>query len=125
HVGAQAHGRTLTRARYSNRCLPERDGRPPTEAELAAGFDANGNLLELQPGQPLSWDLRNQLQAVCPVVRENAKNDRERYIYDGDGQRVRKVRSHQTNARTLISEVRYLPGVEIRTHSGTGEVLHV
>ncbi|MGE8102028.1 RHS repeat-associated core domain-containing protein, partial [Pseudomonas fluorescens] len=31
----------------------------------------------------------------------------------------------QTNARTLISEVRYLPGVEIRTHSGTGEVLHV
>ncbi|MGO4366138.1 RHS repeat-associated core domain-containing protein, partial [Pseudomonas sp. PAB10] len=48
-----------------------------------------------------------------------------RYIYDGDGQRVRKVRSHQTNARTLISEVRYLPGVEIRTHSGTGEVLHV
>ncbi|MGE8102027.1 RHS repeat protein, partial [Pseudomonas fluorescens] len=31
HVGAQAHGRTLTRARYSNRCLPERDGRPPTE----------------------------------------------------------------------------------------------
>lgn len=125
HVGAQAHGRTLTRARYSNRCLPERDGRPPTEAELAAGFDANGNLLELQAGQPLSWDLRNQLQAVCPVVRENAKNDRERYIYDGDGQRVRKVRSHQTNARTLISEVRYLPGVEIRSHSGTGEVLHV
>ena len=31
----------------------------------------------------------------------------------------------QTNARTLIAEVRYLPNLEIRTHSGTGEVLQV
>ncbi|WP_123424455.1 RHS repeat domain-containing protein [Pseudomonas brassicacearum] len=125
HVGAQAHGRTLTRARYSNRCLPERDDRPPTEDELAAGFDANGNLRELQPGQLLNWDLRNQLQEVRPVVREDAEDDSERYIYDGGGQRVRKVRTSQTNARTLISEVRYLPGLEIRSHSGTGEILHV
>ena len=125
HIGAQAQGRTLTRARYSNRCLPERDGRPPTETELANGFDANGNLMELQPGQWLSWDLRNQLHEVRPVVREDAEDDRECYIYDGGGQRVRKVRTWQTNARTLTSEVRYLPGVEIRTHSGTGEILHV
>ncbi|CAG8872182.1 RHS repeat domain-containing protein [Pseudomonas fluorescens] len=125
HVGAQAHGRTLTRAQYSNRCLPERNGRPPTEAELAAGFDANGNLRELQAGQSLAWDLRNQLSTVRPVVREDDNDDYERYIYDGGGQRVRKIRSIQTNARTLVSEVRYLPGVEIRSHSGTGEVLHV
>lgn len=125
HVGAQAHSRTLTRARYSNRCLPERDNRPPTEAELAAGFDANGNLCELQPGQRLSWDLRNQLTKVCPVVREDKQDDCECYIYDGGGQRVRKVHSAQTNARTIIREVRYLPGLEIRSHSGTGEILHV
>jgi insecticidal toxin complex protein TccC len=125
HVGAQAHGRTLTRAKYSNRCLPERDGLPPTEAELAAGFDANGNLRELQVGQSLGWDLRNQLSTVCPVVREDGNDDCEKYVYDGGGQRVRKIRVNQTNARTLISEVRYLPGLEIRTHSGTGETLHV
>jgi len=125
HVGAQAHSRTLTRARYSNRCLPERDNRPPTEAELAAGFDANGNLCELQAGQRLSWDLRNQLTKVCPVVREDKQDDCECYIYDGSGQRVRKVHSAQTNARTIIREVRYLPGLEIRPHSGTGEILHV
>ncbi|MGX1086763.1 RHS repeat-associated core domain-containing protein [Pseudomonas sp. AP3_22 TE3818] len=125
HVGAQAHGRLLTRAQYSNRCLPERNGRPPTEAELAAGFDANGNLRELQVGQKLEWDLRNQLTVVRPVVREEAEDDYERYIYDGGGQRVRKLRASQTNARTLVSEVRYLPGVEIRSHGGTGEVLHV
>jgi RHS repeat-associated protein len=125
HVGAQAPGRILTRAKYSNRCLPERNGRPPTEAELAAGFDANGNLRELQVGQALEWDLRNQLTIVRPVVRENAEDDYERYIYDGGGQRVRKLRANQTNARTLVSEVRYLPGVEIRSHGGTGEILHV
>ncbi|CAG8872184.1 hypothetical protein PS726_05467 [Pseudomonas fluorescens] len=125
HIGAQPHSRTLTRARYSNRCLPERNGRPPTEAELAAGFDANGNLRELQAGQLLDWDLRNQLSTVRPVVREDGNDDYERYLYDGGGQRVRKIRSIQTNARTLVSEVRYLPGVEIRSHGGTGEILHV
>ncbi|MGF6090849.1 RHS repeat-associated core domain-containing protein [Pseudomonas sp. 18173] len=125
HIGAQAHSRTLTRHRYSNRCLPERNGRPPTEAELVAGFDANGNLRELQAVQSLDWDLRNQLSTVCPVVREDGNDDYERYLYDGRGQRMRKLRSSQTNARTLISEVRYLPGVEIRSHDDTGEILHV
>ncbi|MCP1419298.1 insecticidal toxin complex protein TccC [Pseudomonas laurylsulfativorans] len=125
HVGAQAHGRTLTRARYSNRCMPERNGRPPTEAELAAGFDANGNLRELQAGRSMDWDLRNQLSTVRPVVREDGDDDYERYIYDGGDQRVRKLRTTRSNARTLNSEVRYLPGVEIRSHGGTGEVLHV
>ncbi|WP_458374563.1 RHS repeat-associated core domain-containing protein [Pseudomonas laurylsulfatiphila] len=125
HVGAQPHGRILTRAKYSNRCLPERNGRPPTEAEIAAGFDANGNLRELQAGQAMEWDLRNQLTVVRPVVREETEDDYERYVYDGGGQRVRKLRANQSNARTLISEVRYLPGVEIRSHGGTGEILHV
>ena len=125
HVGAQPHSRTLTRAQYSNRCLSERNGRPPTEEELAAGFDANGNLRELQAGQSLAWDLRNQLSTVRPVVREDGNDDYERYLYDGGSQRVRKLRSGQTNARTLISEVRYLPGVEIRSQGGTGEILHV
>ncbi|WP_413704656.1 RHS repeat domain-containing protein [Pseudomonas sp. Pseusp16] len=125
HVGSQAHGRTLTRAQYSNRCLPERNGRPPTEAELVAGFDANGNLRELQAGQSLDWDLRNQLSSVRPVVRDDGNDDYERYLYDGGGQRVRKLRANQTNARTLTSEVRYLPGVEVRRHDSTGEILHV
>ncbi|MNX66582.1 putative deoxyribonuclease RhsA [compost metagenome] len=125
HAGAQAHGRTLTRARYSNRCLPERNGRPPTEAELAAGFDANGNLRELEAGQSLAWDLRNQLSTVRPVIRKDSEDDYERYVYDGGGQRLCKIRATRTNARTLDSEVRYLPGVEVRSHGGTGEVLHV
>jgi len=125
HVGPQSHSRKLTAARYSNRCLPEHNDRPPTEDEIAAAFDGNGNLLELQPGQVMSWDLRNQLREVRPVGREGADDDRELYWYGGDGMRRRKIRSTQTNTRSLISEVRYLPGLEIRTHEHTGEVLQV
>ncbi|MCU1738143.1 MULTISPECIES: RHS repeat domain-containing protein [unclassified Pseudomonas] len=125
HVGPQNHSRKLTAARYSNRCLPEQNDRPPTEDEIAAAFDGNGNLLELQPGQAMSWDLRNQLREVRPVERESSDDDLELYLYGGDGMRRRKVRSTQTNARSLISEVRYLPGLEIRTREGPGEVLQV
>ncbi|VVO08424.1 RHS repeat domain-containing protein [Pseudomonas fluorescens] len=125
HDGPQHHGRTLTAARHSNRCLPEQNDGPPSEAEIAAAFDANGNLLNLQPGQALSWDLRNQLKEVRPVARDSGLNDSEGYVYGADGMRRRKVRSTQTNVRTLNAEIRYLSGLEIRNHSGTGEVLHV
>ncbi|MGF6151595.1 RHS repeat-associated core domain-containing protein [Pseudomonas fluorescens] len=70
-------------------------------------------------------DLRNQLREVRPVARNSRADDSERYVYGADGMRVRKVRSTQTNAQTLIAEVRYLPNLELRTHSGTGEVLQV
>ncbi len=120
HDGPQSHGHRLVAAAQSNRCLPVLNGVEPSEENFRKSFDANGNLLNLQPGQVLRWDLRNQLREVRPVAK-----DREGYVYGADGMRVRKVRSAQTNARTLISEVRYLPGLELRTHSGTGEALQV
>ncbi|SEE07726.1 RHS repeat domain-containing protein [Pseudomonas migulae] len=125
HVGPQNHGHRLVAEAHSNRCLPVRDGLEPGEDDFRNGFDANGNLLSLQPGQTLSWDLRNQLREVRPVKRDAGPDDCECYDYGADGMRVRKVRSLQTNAQTVVIETRYLPGVEIRTHSGTGEVLHV
>ncbi|WP_297835978.1 RHS repeat domain-containing protein [Pseudomonas sp.] len=125
HVGAQNHSRTLTTARYSNRSLPQLDDRPPTETDIATGFDENGNLRQLQPGQTLEWDSRNQLKQVRPVVRESGNDDSGHYVYDASGQRVRKVRTTQAKSVTHHSEVRYLPGLEIRTNTATGEVLHV
>jgi insecticidal toxin complex protein TccC len=120
HDGPQSHGHRLVAAAQSNRCLPVINGVEPSEEDFRNSFDSSGNLLNLQPGQVLRWDLRNQLCEVSPVA-----NDRERYVYGADGMRARKVRSTQTNARALISEVRYLPGLELRTHSGTGEALQV
>lgn len=125
HVGAQTHSRTLVTARTSNRSLPVINDQPPDEATIGAGFDANGNLLQLQAGQTLSWDRRNQLQQVHPVLRETADDDSERYIYDASGQRLRKVRMTQAKAVSHRAEVRYLPGLEIRTDTATGEALQV
>ncbi|MGF6522649.1 RHS repeat-associated protein [Pseudomonas laurylsulfatiphila] len=125
HEGPQSHGHRLVAAAHSNRCLPVIEGVEPGEDEFLGGFDANGNLLNLQPGQSLRWDQRNQLHEVRSVERDSGLDDSERYVYGADGMRVRKVRSTQTNARTLISEVRYLPNLELCSYSGTGEVLQV
>jgi RHS repeat-associated protein len=123
HVGAQSHGRNLRPARHSNRALPY-DHTPPSEAQIAAAFDACGNLLQIDT-RTLRWNLANQLQVVTPVERSSGQDDCEHYLYDGGGRRVRKLRSLQAQGRTLLSEVRYLPGLELRTDSARGEVLQV
>ncbi|MFJ4141318.1 RHS repeat domain-containing protein [Pseudomonas sp. NPDC089734] len=125
HVGSQNHSRTLVTAPHSNRSLPVENDQPPTEEDIAAAFDANGNLLVLHAGQAMSWDLRNQLQEVRPVVRESGIDDSERYVYDASGQRLRKVRTTHAKVVTHNAEVRYLPGLEIRTDTATGETLQV
>ncbi|RMP69509.1 RHS repeat-associated core domain-containing protein, partial [Pseudomonas syringae group genomosp. 3] len=104
----------------SNRSLPDDDG----DVDFATSFDANGNLLQLVRGQTMSWDARNQLQHITTVQRKDAPNDDERYVYDGQGQRCRKISTSQASGRTLTDEVRYLPGLEVRT-TADGETLHV
>ncbi|RMQ45718.1 YD repeat-containing protein [Pseudomonas cichorii] len=116
HVGAQSFTRTMHVAPDSNRSF--------SDDQTGVDFDANGNLLQLIRGQALEWDLRNQLQQITTVTRATEASDHERYIYDGQGQRCRKINSAQTSSRTLNNEVRYLPGVEIRT-TADGEILHV
>jgi insecticidal toxin complex protein TccC len=125
HEGPQSHGHRMVAAAHSNRCLPVLNGLEPGDDDFRGGFDGNGNLLNLQPGQALGWDLRNQLREVRPVVRDSGLNDRERYVYGADGMRLRKVRETQSHTRTLIAETRYLPNLELRYYSGTGEVLQV
>ncbi|WP_349969697.1 RHS repeat-associated core domain-containing protein [Pseudomonas caspiana] len=120
HVGAQLFTRTMEVAPHSNRSLPADE----VDVDFENGFDANGNLLQLVRGQDLSWDARNQLRQITTVRRDDGPSDIETYIYDGGGQRCRKISSAQTQSRTLITEVRYLPGLEIRSNVD-GEVLHV
>ena len=120
HVGAQNFTRTMRVAEDSNRSLPEGE----TDADFDTGFDPNGNQLQLVRGQTMEWDVRNQLQQITTVTRATEASDNERYIYDGQGQRCRKINSTLASSRTLNNEVRYLPGLEIRT-TADGEVLHV
>lgn len=111
-------------ARFNNRNLPQKaNGELPDENEIAAGYDVNGNRTSLQPGQGLLWDLGNRLRQVDQVVRENEPDDIEFYLYDGSGQRLRKIRQAYTGTLARTHETRYLPGVETRT--SPDETLHV
>jgi insecticidal toxin complex protein TccC len=107
-----------------NRGLSRVEGQEP---DFEEGFDSNGNLRFLAQGQPMRWTARNQLSEVVMVSREDGRNDSERYLYDGAGIRVRKVGSALAASVTRKSEVRYLPGLEIRTRGtdSPDEVLHV
>lgn len=114
--------RTLNVAAASNRLLSWNKG--DSTPGVTATFDTNGNLQALQPGQSLQWNIRDQLDNVVLVKRDDAPDDDERYCYDSNGQRVRKTHTTHTASVTHTREVRYLPGLEIRTrHNERLEVI--
>ncbi|WP_256357769.1 RHS repeat domain-containing protein [Pseudomonas sp. PDM28] len=122
---SEAPGFSMFISALSNRSLAQRsDGSLPGEGDVALGFDACGNQLELQRGLAMVWGIRNQLDRVTLVKRESEPDDYECYVYDRPGHRLRKVHFSQTSHRTLRAEVRYLPGLEIH-HETNGEERHV
>ncbi len=122
HQGAQSYTLAMQVAPTSNCAVSQQ---PDQLIDVAAYFDANGNPLQLQSGQPLAWDARNQLQQVVLIHRENGVDDVERYDYNGSGQRLKKIRSWQASNQTHREEVRYLPGLELRSNTATSEHLQV
>ncbi|MHC8311704.1 RHS repeat domain-containing protein [Pseudomonas sp. GT1P32] len=123
HSGAP--GFSMFTSTRSNRSLAQRDdGSLPGEPEIESGFDACGNQLELQRGQTMTWDIRNQLSRVTLVKRDDEPDDYEGYAYDRPGHRLRKVHVSQASGRTGRTEVRYLPGLELHRQAD-GEERHV
>jgi insecticidal toxin complex protein TccC len=123
HSGAS--GFSMFTSARNNRSLSQReDGSLPGEEDIAMGFDTCGNQLELQRGQTMVWDIRNQLSRVSLVTRDNGPDDYECYRYDRRGHRLRKVSVSQVSNRTLRTEVRYLPNLEIHRQAD-GEEHHV
>jgi insecticidal toxin complex protein TccC len=123
HSGAP--GFSMFTSACSNRSLAQRDdGSLPGEPQISEGFDLAGNQLQLQRGQAMSWDVRNQLRRVTLVRRQDEPNDDEGYAYDRPGHRLRKTRLSQTSGQTLKSEVRYLPGLEVHREAN-GKERHV
>jgi insecticidal toxin complex protein TccC len=122
HLGEQPFTRRWAVAGDSNRSLIHHDG--DSAPDFANEFDGNGNQVHLLRGQLMHWDARNQLSQVAPVQREDGPDDRELYRYGGGGKRLRKVRCALASGRTVLSEVRYLPGLEIH-RAANGEERHV
>lgn len=121
HHGAVGDTLSMRVAPLSNRSVKVHSN----QSGVDESFDTRGNLLELQPGQALHWNGRNQLAQVTQVARVDGADDLERYVYDGEGMRVRKA--HMTAAKSIVhtAEVRYLPGLELHGNSATGEQLQV
>ena len=127
HHVSTGHGytRSMLIAQSSNHAVLKSTDTPALPPGLGRDFDLNGNQLALVRGQTLQWNVNNNLQAVTLVTRDNGSSDDEMYAYDGLGQRTRKVRTTRTQGLTHTVEVLYLPGLEIRRDSATGEHLNV
>ncbi|MDA5537459.1 RHS repeat protein, partial [Yersinia mollaretii] len=109
HVGASQYSTNITVSDTSNQGIQQQDGL--TAADIRSQFDAAGNQQQLQPGQPLQWDARHQLQQVTTVKRgaENSANDDyESYLYGRDGMRVVKQSIQHTNNTIQTAKVIYL-----------------
>lgn len=107
---------------HSNRGVSWEEGDPvPIFKNL---FDPHGNQLLLQRGQPMSWNTRDQLAKVTLLTHSNGlPDDEETYLYS-QGVRVYKHHVWHTPSANHFHDVRYLPGLEIRTRSD-GQQLHV
>ncbi|WP_339495143.1 RHS repeat-associated core domain-containing protein [Pseudomonas sp. RA_105y_Pfl2_P56] len=104
----------------SNRGVRWKPGDPPPDFDKL--FDRHGNLQTLATGD-MQWNVRDELACVTLIHREDARDDAEHYHYS---QGVRVFKRHETFTDTAehFHQVRYLPGLEIRTKDN-GEVLHV
>jgi insecticidal toxin complex protein TccC len=105
----------------SNRGVRWTPGDSPPDIESL--FDRHGNLQQLQPGQPLTWNNRDEPSSITLIKRDADADDKEIYRYS-DGKRLYKRHETHTPSTTHFHEVHYLNGLEIRTRE-TGEELHV
>ncbi|WP_219637315.1 RHS repeat domain-containing protein [Pseudomonas chlororaphis] len=112
HVGLHPYTQQMVVAPTSNRAVQQTLGVTPSDVD--SFFDACGNLRELNAGQPLVWNSRNQLQRSTQVVRSDPDDDTEQYWYDGQGQRSCKLATTRTSGTTRTARVYYLPGLELR-----------
>ncbi|AJJ08577.1 RHS repeat domain-containing protein [Yersinia pseudotuberculosis] len=113
HTGASQYSTYITVSDSSNHGIQQQDG--ITAHDVRSQFDAAGNQRQLQPGQLLHWNSRNQLQQVEPVPRNDGISDSENYLYDGSGSRVVKISLHKTHNAIQTRSVIYLAGLELRS----------
>lgn len=88
----------------------------PSPVVEAYGYDAHGNMTRMPhlggSGDNMVWDYRDQLIEV-----DLSAGDSAYYVYDGAGQRLRKVR--EKNGGALVEERISLGGFEVyREHAG-------
>jgi RHS repeat-associated protein len=99
----------------SNRLRTQAFGNPSDQQVLAPSlpYDANGNLLRLYAGSKavVAWNSQNNIANVTLIERSAETpsgealtlNDAEYYVYDGAGQRTRKVTERMQQGGTVVA----------------------
>ncbi|WP_409318345.1 RHS repeat-associated core domain-containing protein [Pseudomonas sp. KCJK9016] len=85
-------------------------------------FDPAGNLQALQPGVPMHWNNRGELERVTLVERVGSSANDEEYYRYSQGERVYKRHDTHTAKVNHFHEVRYCPGLEIRSKDNAEEL---
>jgi RHS repeat-associated protein len=116
--------------RVSNRLTSTAIGDHTAEAYT---YDAHGNMTAMPHLSSMQWDFKDQLQAVArQATGDGVTPETTYYVYDGAGQRVRKV-TERSHSALRSKERLYLGGFEVyREYEGDGstvslerETLHV
>jgi RHS repeat-associated protein len=116
----------LDPSQASNRLTATQTGHHAAERYA---YDAVGNTTAMPHLSLMQWDFRDQLQAVAQqAAGDETRQETTYYVYDGSGQRVRKVTERAARSKERL----YLGGFEIyREYDTDGavelerETLHV
>jgi RHS repeat-associated protein len=116
--------------RFSNRLTSTAIGHHAAETYT---YDAHGNMTAMPHLSLMQWDFKDELQAVArQVTGDGVTPETTYYVYDGAGQRVRKL-TERSQSPVRSKERLYLGGFEVyreyeddgRTVSLERETLHV
>jgi RHS repeat-associated protein len=115
NTSSLAYTRDIKIDQYTNRAvLVDDPNNPPV---IVNYFDANGNQIVLEHLKEISYNYRDNISRAVVIKRPGGTDDAEYYVYDSQGNRVRKVSEKVINTTTGAIEVEdkiYLGGVEIK-----------
>ncbi len=122
HIGKTPFTREFNVSNTSNRAILTDPLNTSVNPETY--FDEAGNMVQMEHLAGINWNSRNSL-ASATIVERSGENDEEYYVYDGSGQRLRKIKETYNNANELlwVEEKIYLGGIEIkRKYQGTSKI---
>lgn len=87
-------------------------------------YDAHGNMVTMPHLPVMEWDFKDQLHASQQQVVNGGTGEKTYYVYDGSGERVRKITELQNGK--LKDERLYLGGFEVyRKYGGASNTVEL
>lgn len=105
----------------SNRIIRAECGGGGWNPEQGISYDRAGNIRKMPGIRSLEWNQEGYLAHAVVISRGNEENDEEFYVYDTQGERVRKISKRRTaEGRFAVTEKIYLDGYCVQRETGNG-----